>query len=152
MYLPPCKSFLAKKFRNFSKNFPAQMWVLSNTYFDPSFYYEKNPDLHEKYDESDHRGLWSHYILNGWEEGRFPFRVKVDEIFYFENYPDAKLYDGSAQEHFVKHGYKEGRLPYMFSLDLDQYNERLFLVNPKEKMPSNKYDYSQNFNSIFRRS
>lgn len=145
MYLPPSKSFLIKKFRNFSRNYPAQMLALGNTYFDSLYYYSKNEDLHETYKKSDNKGLWSHYITNGWEEGRFPFQVEVDEVFYNENYPDARLYDGSPQEHFVKHGYKEGRLPYMFTLNLESYNSKLFLVNPHEKLLSNNQEMYSHF-------
>ena len=36
------------------------------------------------------------------------------------------------QEHFTKHGYREGRLPYMPNLNLDKYNEQLFLQKPGE--------------------
>ena len=97
------------------------MWALKNTYFYPDYYFESNADLHQSIEKNDLDGLWSHYILHGWEEGRFPFDVHVDDIFYQENYPDVSFFDGSSQEHFVKHGYKEGRLPYRFNLNLEDY-------------------------------
>ena len=145
MYLPPCKSFLKKRFKNFSNNSTAQMWALMNTYFDHEFYYDSNPDLHENYKKNEYDGLWSHYILNGWEEGRFPFDVQVDEIFYNENYPDASLFNGTAQEHFVKHGYKEGRLPYLFTLNLQDYRKKLFIINPNGELPSNNKEMYQHY-------
>jgi len=145
MYLPPSKSFLKKRFRNFDKNQVAQMWVLKNTFFDEKFYYKNNPDLHEKYKKDDHDGLFSHFIFNGWEEGRFPFDVRVDEVFYKLNYKDVLNFPGTCQEHFTKHGYKEGRLPYMPALDLDDYNHQLFLQNPNSKKIKSKKEMYEHY-------
>lgn len=108
------------------------MWILKNTFFDSEFYFKNNPDLQKKFKKNDYHGLFSHYILNGWEEGRFPFNVKVDEIFYKLSYEDVSSFKGTCQEHFTKHGYREGRLPYMPNLNLDKYNEQLFLQKPGE--------------------
>tara|TARA_Y100001980_G_C14503748_1_gene279488 strand:+ start:326 stop:793 length:468 start_codon:yes stop_codon:yes gene_type:complete len=145
MYLPPCKVFLKKRFKNFDKNFVAQMWVLKNTYFDSKFYYNNNPDLHTNFKKDDYDGLYSHFILNGWEEGRFPFNVKVDDVFYRLNYEDVQNFPGSCQEHFTKHGYKEGRLPYMPSLELKKYNQQLFLQNPNSKKIMNNKEMYEHY-------
>ena len=148
MYIPPCKYFLKRKFKYFKKDTPAQMWALKNTYFDPDYYFESNADLHQSIEKNDLDGLWSHYILHGWEEGRFPFDVHVDDIFYQDNYPDVSFFDGSSQEHFVKHGYKEGRLPYLFNLNLEDYKKKLFMINPRAEMPSNNSEMYKHFIEI----
>ena len=89
MYLPPSKTFLKKKIKGFSSNKIAHSQALMNTYFDHEFYFQNNEDLHGTIEENNVNALWNHYVNSGWEEGRFPFQVVVDEIFYIENYPDT---------------------------------------------------------------
>ena len=131
MYLPPCRDFLNNKIPGFSENTILHSIVLQGVVFDSSYYYKNNDDLHNFFEEDDEKGLWTHYIQSGWAEGRFPFEVIVDEIFYLETYPDVINFDGSYQDHFVRHGYSEGRLPYMFNIDLKLYNQRLSVIDPK---------------------
>ena len=53
MYLPPCKSFLEKKFKGFGKNKAALLWVLNNTYFDQNYYHDFNKDLQQEFEKDD---------------------------------------------------------------------------------------------------
>jgi len=148
MYLPPSKTFLQKKIKGFSTNKIAHSQALMNTYFDHEFYYQNYEDLHGTIDKDNVNALWNHYVNSGWEEGRFPFQVVVDEIFYIENYPDTSNFDGSMNEHFTRHGYKEGRLPYLIELDLDSYCKRMSIILPDEAHPKDKQEMYKHFKFI----
>ena len=148
MYLPPCKSFLEKKFKGFGKNKAALLWVLNNTYFDQNYYHDFNKDLQQEFEKDDRDGLFKHYLDNGWQEGRFPFQVTVDDYFYLETYPDVRNFYGSCQDLFVKHGYKEGRLPYLFNLDLEDYNRNLKIIEPSHKIIEGKKEMYDHFVKI----
>ena len=130
MYLPPNKEFLKKKIPGFTESTILHSFALQGVVFDAEYYFKSNADLHKSYEVGDEIELKRHYIESGWSEGRFPFEVIVDEIFYLETYPDVAQFKGSFQEHFVRHGYSEGRLPYMFNIDKTSYNQRLGVLEP----------------------
>jgi hypothetical protein len=64
-----------------------------------------------------------HWISSGYYEGRFPFDVKVNQIFYTSNYRDLEhlATEDECMSHFVLHGYSEGRLAYFPHFDHDWY-------------------------------
>lgn len=145
MYLPPSKKFLQKNFKNIIDNEYAISMVLTNTYFDSEYYYKKNEDLQEHFEKNNFRALWTHYVQSGWEEGRFPFEVVVDEIFYTNTYPDVISFKGSVADHFYNYGYHEGRLPYQFKLNLEDYIKRLSILDASSLSPNNEKEMYQHF-------
>ena len=59
----------------------------------------------------------SHFVNDGYFEGRWPFPMTVDERYYLENNPGVADYVRramlkSGQQHFEENGYEEGRLPF----------------------------------------
>ena len=148
MYLPPSLTFLEKKFKNISANNLTHYWLMHDVYFDADYYFNTNLDLHDAFDKSDLEGLKNHYIYSGWREGRFPFKVAVDQFFYIETYPDVQNYPGAPEEHFLAHGYKEGRLPYIHKLELDNYNLQLSFLDPGSELMKNKKQMYQHYASI----
>ena len=59
----------------------------------------------------------SHFVDDGYFEGRLPFPINVDEKWYLQQYPDVaesvrRGVVASGQVHFEEDGYREGRLPF----------------------------------------
>ena len=84
---------------------------------DEAWYAKMYDDIGQAVRVGTIRSARSHFIDNGYFEGRLPFPIKVDEAWYLRQYPDVA--DGirkgiltTAQEHFETDGYKEGRLPF----------------------------------------
>jgi hypothetical protein len=59
----------------------------------------------------------SHFINDGYFEGRLPFPIQVDERYYLTQNPGVAEHVrkgdlASGQQHFDENGYQEGRLPF----------------------------------------
>jgi hypothetical protein len=86
---------------------------------DEEWYVTVYPDIAEAIEAGMIKSAKSHFIENGYFEGRLPFELSVDEDWYLKTYPDVA--EGvsrgefrSAKDHFENYGYKEGRLPAEF--------------------------------------
>ena len=86
-----------------------------NIQVDECYYLLTYPDVGEAVAKGLFTSSRHHYLEFGYFEDRLPFRVEVDDAFYFR--PTRHHGRGeagtmpSAQVHFERHGYKEGRLP-----------------------------------------
>jgi hypothetical protein len=91
--------------------------LIAGVQVDEAWYLERNPDIAEAIKQGIVESVKSHFLHDGYFEGRMPFPVHVDERYYlFEN---SDLIDyvregkiKSGQQHFDKDGYREGRLPF----------------------------------------
>jgi hypothetical protein len=84
--------------------------------FDEKIYLESNPDLREAWESGHIADLRTHYIENGYLEGRSAEPKQVDEEWYLSHYKDVSLAvrEGvliSGQEHYEKVGATEWRAP-----------------------------------------
>ena len=99
-----------------------QMFTLIRTLLDfapidEAWYRKTYPDVEQAIASGVTKSGKTHFVTNGYFEGRHHGPIKVDEEFYLSKYPDVA--EGikfgeitSAQEHFDQHGFIEGRLPY----------------------------------------
>lgn len=82
--------------------------------FDEDFYRLTYPDLRDAHESGVVADLRTHFIEEGYFEGRFGAKPDVDEQFYRETYPDvaAAVTKGdvkSALDHYIRAGAYEGR-------------------------------------------
>jgi hypothetical protein len=82
---------------------------------DETWYLQTYLDIAEAVASGNVRSATSHFIDDGYFEGRLPFQLEVDEYWYSKTYPDigAAIEQGkieSAAAHFREFGYLEGRL------------------------------------------
>jgi hypothetical protein len=84
---------------------------------DEPWYLERYPDIAEAISQGVIASPKSHFVNDGYFEGRIPFPIKVDERYYLtqnsgvaEHVRKGQL--ASGQQHFDEHGYQEGRLPF----------------------------------------
>jgi hypothetical protein len=84
--------------------------------FDLDFYLATYPDIREAYDAGQIDDPKTHFIEEGYIEGRFGSKPNVDEEFYTSTYPDVKaaIATGNVQsalDHYVRAGVYEARFP-----------------------------------------
>jgi hypothetical protein len=84
--------------------------------FDAAWYRREYPDVEAAIDQGDLEGELDHFATFGYEEGRMPARMVVEETWYRDAYPDvdAAIRDGvlaSAEDHYNDIGHIEGRAP-----------------------------------------
>jgi hypothetical protein len=82
--------------------------------FDEEFYCSTYPELQDAHESGIVADLRTHFIEDGYFEGRFGTKPDVDEQFYMETYPDvaAAATKGevkSALDHYMRAGASEGR-------------------------------------------
>jgi hypothetical protein len=82
--------------------------------FDEEFYRSAYPDLRAAHEAGDVADLRTHFVEDGYFEGRFGSEPNVDEKFYRETYPDvaaavAKGDVKSGLDHYMRAGAFEGR-------------------------------------------
>lgn len=90
--------------------------------FDEEFYRLTYPDLRAAYDAGDVTDLRTHFIEEGYFEGRFGSKPEVDEQFYRDTYPDvaAAVAKGdvlSGLDHYMRAGAFEGRFANADDMD-----------------------------------
>jgi hypothetical protein len=86
---------------------------------DEAWYLERYQDIAQAITEGIVSSARSHFVHDGYFEGRAPFGIKVDEQYYLKHNSGVADYVrrgmlGSGQQHFDENGYKEGRLPFGF--------------------------------------
>ncbi|MGO8737834.1 hypothetical protein [Rhodoblastus sp.] len=91
--------------------------ILKGVSFDEDWYLTKYPDIADAIARGVVASARTHFVENGYIEGRFPARVVVDEGWYHAKYADVAegVETGdirSCQEHFDAHGRAEGRTPF----------------------------------------
>jgi hypothetical protein len=84
---------------------------------DEKWYLERYQDIAQAIQEGIVSSARSHFVNDGYFEGRVPFSIAVDEKYYLSHNPGVADYvrQGmlqSGQQHFDENGYKEGRLPF----------------------------------------
>lgn len=82
--------------------------------FDLDFYIDSYPDIREAYDAGRIADPRTHFIEQGYIEGRLGSKPNIDEEYYKSTYPDvrAAIAAGelkSALEHYLRAGAFEGR-------------------------------------------
>jgi hypothetical protein len=83
---------------------------------DEDWYRREYPDVADAIAAGTVASAKTHFLNDGYFEGRLPFPLVVDETFYLAEYPEVAEAVGrgaiaSAQQHFDVYGYSEGRLP-----------------------------------------
>jgi hypothetical protein len=91
--------------------------ILATVDVDESWYLRQYDDIGAAVRNGTIKSGRSHFIDDGYFEGRLPFPIKVDERWYLQQNPDVAqdIRDGklaSGQAHFDADGYREGRLPF----------------------------------------
>lgn len=84
--------------------------------FDRDFYLSTYPDIREAYDDGRITDPRTHFIEQGYFEGRLASKPNIDEQYYRSTYPDvgAAIEAGelqSAMEHYLRAGVFEARFP-----------------------------------------
>ena len=82
--------------------------------FDEDFYSFTYPDLRDAHEAGHVADLRTHFVEEGYFEGRFGAKPDVDETFYRKTYPDvaaavAKGDVKSGLDHYMRAGAFEGR-------------------------------------------
>jgi hypothetical protein len=85
---------------------------------DEDWYLKTNPDVADAVKAGALASARAHYMIAGFFEDRWPYRIVVDESWYQNEYPDVKTAIArgsveSSQDHFNRYGFLEGRLPFM---------------------------------------
>jgi hypothetical protein len=88
--------------------------AVSTLPFDEGFYTETYPDIAKAHSLGDVADLRTHFIQEGYFEGRFGSKPEFDADFYTDTYPDvaagiAKGEVSSALDHYLRAGAAEGR-------------------------------------------
>ena len=84
--------------------------------FDLDFYLSTYPDIREAYEAGEIADPRTHFVEQGYIEGRLGADPNVDEEFYKNTYPDVKAAIAagelkSALEHYLRAGAFEARFP-----------------------------------------
>ncbi len=84
---------------------------------DEAWYLERHPDIADAIRQGIVQSARSHFVNDGYFEGRMPFPIHVDEKYYLTQNPGVADYVRkgnleSGQQHFDENGYLEGRLPF----------------------------------------
>jgi hypothetical protein len=91
--------------------------LIAGVEVDGPWYLERYPDIADAIRRGLVADARTHFINDGYFEGRMPFRIEVDERFYLgqnegvADYVRRGLLE-SGQQHFDENGYAEGRLPF----------------------------------------
>lgn len=91
--------------------------LIAGVNVDEGWYLERYQDIAEAVSNGIVASAKSHFINDGYFEGRMPFPIRVDERYYLAENPGVADYVRkghleSGQQHFDENGYKEGRLPF----------------------------------------
>ncbi len=91
--------------------------LIAGVEVDEKWYLERYPDIADAIRQGIVHSPKSHFVNDGYFEGRWPFAITVDEDFYLKENPGVAEYVAngnlaSGQQHFDENGYKEGRLPF----------------------------------------
>jgi hypothetical protein len=91
--------------------------LIAGVEVDEAWYLQRYLDIAEAIEQGIVPSARSHFVNDGYFEGRVPFPIKVDEAYYLkENEGVAdhveKGWLKNGQQHFDEHGYAEGRLPF----------------------------------------
>jgi hypothetical protein len=108
--------------------------AVSTLPFDQEFYLSTYPDLRDAFLSDRVTDLKSHFIGEGYLEGRFGAKPDVDEEFYRDTYPDiaAAIARGEVEsglDHYVRSGALEGR--FANARDMQATNRWLELLGRK---------------------
>jgi hypothetical protein len=84
---------------------------------DERWYLERYPDIADAISRGLVKSPQSHFVNDGYFEGRLPFPIRVDERYYLAHNEGVAEYVRkgmleSGQQHFDENGYVEGRLPF----------------------------------------
>jgi hypothetical protein len=90
--------------------------VASTLPFEVDFYLATYPDIREAHEAGQIADPRTHFIEEGYIEGRFGSKPNIDEEFYKSTYPDIKtaIATGvveSALDHYLRAGAFEARFP-----------------------------------------
>lgn len=90
----------------------------ANLPFDIDFYLSTYPDIRSAYEAGEISDPRSHFIQEGYVEGRFGSKPEVDPEYYMATYPDVRAIlesnageVKSALDHYLRWGAFEGRCP-----------------------------------------
>ena len=91
--------------------------LIAGVEVDEKWYLERYPDIGDAIRQRIVHSPKSHFVNDGYFEGRWPFAINVDEDYYLEQNPGVAEYVAtgnleSGQQHFDDNGYEEGRLPF----------------------------------------
>lgn len=91
--------------------------LIAGVQVDEAWYLERYPDIAEAIGQGVIASPKSHFVNDGYFEGRMPFPIRVDEHYYLSQNSGVADYvrNGSlesGQQHFDENGYDEGRLPF----------------------------------------
>ena len=91
--------------------------LIAGVEVDEKWYLERYQDIAAAMDQGIVSSAQSHFVNDGYFEGRVPFKIKVDERHYLAQNPGIADYVRrgmleSGQQHFDENGYEEGRLPF----------------------------------------
>lgn len=91
--------------------------LLQGVEVNEAWYLERYPDIADAIRQGIVSSARSHFINDGYFEGRMPFPIRVEESWYLQQ--NAGVADfirrgllESGQQHFDENGYNEGRLPF----------------------------------------
>jgi hypothetical protein len=91
--------------------------LLQGVDVDEAWYLSRYPDIADAIKQGLVSDARSHFIHDGYFEGRLPFAIHIDEAYYLKQ--NAGVADfvrrgllETGQQHFDENGYKEGRLPF----------------------------------------
>jgi hypothetical protein len=82
--------------------------------FDPAFYAASYPDIAAALTHGQLASAHEHFVMNGFQEGRQPYRLPFDPAFYLARNPDLQpIHAGQGaaglRAHYLNSGAKEGR-------------------------------------------
>jgi hypothetical protein len=91
--------------------------VIVDVPVDEAWYLERYPDIVAAISQGIVSSAKSHFVDDGYFEGRAPFPIQVDERYYLISNPGVAEHVrngnlSSGQQHFDENGYLEGRLPF----------------------------------------
>jgi len=91
--------------------------LIADVPVDHAWYLARYPDIAEGISQGTVASPKSHFVNDGYFEGRMPFPIRVDERYYLTQNPGVADYVRSGdlesgQQHFDENGYREGRLPF----------------------------------------
>jgi hypothetical protein len=91
--------------------------LIEGVQVDAAWYLERYPDIALAIRQGTIASPQSHFVNDGYFEGRMPFPMRVDERYYLARNEGVADYVRkgmleSGQQHFDENGYAEGRLPF----------------------------------------
>ena len=91
--------------------------LIAGVEVDEKWYLERYADIADAIRQGVVASAQTHFVHDGYFEGRLPFPILVEEAWYLRqndgvaDYVQRGLLQ-SGQQHFDENGYKEGRLPF----------------------------------------